>query len=208
MIILLDNGHGEETKGKRSPDETLLEYKYTRDITKRILGELQLKGYVCYRIVPEESDISLTERCSRVNEYCKQYGKDNVLLVSVHNNAAGKGEWMKTRGWSIWVYKGVFGVSKHSKLLAECIHDAAKEENLKILHYKPTQKYWTCGFKILRSTQCPAVLTENMFQDNKDDVKWLLSEKGKKAIVNLHVNGIIDYINKLQKEDNDINNKK
>lgn len=31
--------------------------------------------------------------------------------------------------------------------------------------------------------------------DNKDDVKYLLSEEGKNAIVKVHVNGIIEYIN-------------
>ena len=29
-VVLLDNGHGEDTKGKRSPDGSLLEYAYTR----------------------------------------------------------------------------------------------------------------------------------------------------------------------------------
>ena len=41
----------------------------------------------------------------------------------------------------------------------------------------------------------PAVLTENFFQDNKEDVEFMQSESGKKAIVRCHVNGIINYIN-------------
>ena len=31
-IILLDNGHGENTLGKRSPDGKLKEYAYAREI--------------------------------------------------------------------------------------------------------------------------------------------------------------------------------
>jgi N-acetylmuramoyl-L-alanine amidase len=50
-----------------------------------------------------------------------------------------------------------------------------------------------------RDTKCPAVLTENLFQDNKKDVEFLLSEKGKETIVNLHVEGIINYINQFYK---------
>jgi N-acetylmuramoyl-L-alanine amidase len=46
-----------------------------------------------------------------------------------------------------------------------------------------------------RDTKCPSVLTENLFQDNVDDVNYLLSEDGKKTIIDLHVNGIINYIN-------------
>ena len=40
MWILLDNGHGIQTPGKRSPNGTLLEYKYTREIVDLIIKEL------------------------------------------------------------------------------------------------------------------------------------------------------------------------
>ena len=40
----------------------------------------------------------------------------------------------------------------------------------------------------------PAVLTENLFMTNKNEVDFLLSEEGKKAIINLHVDGIVNYI--------------
>lgn len=49
-------------------------------------------------------------------------------------------------------------------------------------------------FYILRKTKCPAVLTENLFQDNQEDVEFLLSEAGKRAIVDLHVKGICKYL--------------
>ena len=47
---------------------------------------------------------------------------------------------------------------------------------------------------ILKHSLCPAVLTENLFQDNKEDVEYLMSDKGIKEIVNIHVNGIVNYI--------------
>jgi N-acetylmuramoyl-L-alanine amidase len=47
---------------------------------------------------------------------------------------------------------------------------------------------------VLKHTECPAVLTENMFMDNKTDTDWLLSEDGKHALARLHVEGIIKYI--------------
>jgi N-acetylmuramoyl-L-alanine amidase len=50
-------------------------------------------------------------------------------------------------------------------------------------------------FTILSKTLCPAVLTENFFQDNKEDVAYMLSAEGKKAIIKCHVDGIINYIN-------------
>ena len=50
------------------------------------------------------------------------------------------------------------------------------------------------NFWILRKTSCPAVLTENLFQDNEKDVAYLLSEQGKQTIVEAHVEGIVKYI--------------
>ena len=63
----------------------------------------------------------------------------------------------------------------------------------------PNEKYIAQNLYILKHTHCPAVLTENLFQDNKDDVDFLLSAEGKKKIVDMHVKGIIDYINYAKK---------
>lgn len=61
----------------------------------------------------------------------------------------------------------------------------------------PKEKYWTQNLAMCRDTNCPAVLTENLFQDNKDDVEFLLSDKGKQTIVDIHYNGIINYLNEI-----------
>ena len=50
------------------------------------------------------------------------------------------------------------------------------------------------NFYILKNTKCPAVLTENLFQDNKEDVAFLTSQEGIRAIVNLHVEAIKKYL--------------
>ena len=89
MKILIDNGHGVDTAGKRSPDGSLREYKYAREIAERIVSELKKQGFDAERIVIEETDISLRERCQRANAICDKLGTKNVILVSVHCNAAG-----------------------------------------------------------------------------------------------------------------------
>ena len=53
------------------------------------------------------------------------------------------------------------------------------------------------NFYVLKKTSCPAVLTENFFQDNKDDVEWLSSEEGKETVVEYHLRGILRYLNLL-----------
>lgn len=50
------------------------------------------------------------------------------------------------------------------------------------------------SFYILTKTMCPAVLVECMFQDNKSDVEFLLSNTGKHAIERTLVEGILKYV--------------
>ena len=57
MIVLIDNGHGDNTPGKRSPDGILREYKYTREIAAEVQRQLQERGYQAQLLVPEVNDI-------------------------------------------------------------------------------------------------------------------------------------------------------
>ena len=193
MKILIDNGHGSNTPGKRSPNGSILEYKYTREIAQRDVDELKARGYDAERIVTEDYDVSLGERCRRVNAKCKAHGSHNVLLVSIHNNAAGAGGWMNARGWSAYTTKG----RTLSDALADCLYKAAESYLIGQKIRKDTQDGdpdWEENFYILRNTICAAVLTENFFMDSREDVAYLLSEAGKSAIVKTHVEGIIAYI--------------
>mgnify|MGYP001464899495 CR=1 FL=1 len=197
MKILVDNGHGVETPGKRSPDGRLREYQYCRDIAAALVERLKAAGYDAQLLVPEIRDVPLNKgtdtRVKRVNNICAQLGAANVLLVSIHNNAAGsKGQWLTARGWSGYVAQNA---SANSKRLAECLADAAAAQGLKVRKPLATQKYWVQSLAICRETKCPAVLTENLFQDNRQDVDYLLTAEGRAAIVQLHFVGILNYLN-------------
>ena len=197
MILCIDNGHGVDTLGKRSPDGVLREYKYCREIAAEVVKRLKTMDYNAQQLVTEENDISLSVRCKRVNDICKHFGASNVLVVSIHCNAAGAdGKWHDARGWQACVS---LNASTKSKQLACYLFDAAQNEGLKMRSPKPGQKWWAQNLAICRDTNCPAVLTENLFQDNLADVEYLLSDEGREAIVNLHVNGIINYIKSLEK---------
>ena len=196
MKILIDNGHGHNTPGKRSPDGKFREYAYNREIAKRIVADLIDRGYDAELIVPEDNDISLEERVRRVNALCSAHGKSNVILVSVHVNAAGNGsKWTNATGWSVYTCKGQTASDK----LAECLCEAAiKNFPGKRIRtdYSDGDSDWEANFYILRHTMCPAVLTENFFMDGID-LEFLLSKAGKQAIVDTHVEGIIEYIESL-----------
>ena len=197
MIILIDNGHGIETICNGSPDGRLREYKYAREIAAEVVKRLKTMDYNAQLLVTEEKDISLGTRCKRVNDICKHFGTSNVLLVSIHLNAKGNGSaWMDARGWQACVS---LNSSAKSKQLASYLFDAAQAQGLKMRSPKPGQKWWAQNLAICRETYCPSVLTENLFQDNLPDVEFLLSDKGREAIINLHVEGIINYIKSLEK---------
>lgn len=190
--VLIDNGHGENTPGKCSPDKRLREYAYAREIARRVEKCLRCKGYEAQRIVEEETDLPLSERCKRVNDICKQVGTKNVLLVSIHNNAAGgDGKWHEARGFSAHV--GLNASSK-SKMLAQYLWNEAIQQGLKGNRSVPAAPYIAQDLAICRDTACPAVLTENLFQDNKEDVELLLSEEGKEKVTATHVNAIVNFI--------------
>lgn len=189
LRILLDNGHGNDTPGKRSPvwadGSQLFEWASNRDIVKRIAKRLDADGIPYVIIVPEDHDVSLGERCRRANALCAKYGKENCLYISVHSNAANG----KARGIEIYTSKGVTASDGYAEHffdeckamfpgvkfrcdLADGDHD--KEEN----------------FYVLRHTACPAVLTESFFFDNEQDCRYLMSEEGKETIAEWHYRAI------------------
>lgn len=194
MKVLIDNGHGANTKGKCSPDGLLREYRWAREIASRLEAELTARGYDAVRIVTEEYDVSLTERINRINGLCKEHGAGNCVLVSIHINAAGAdGKWHDARGWSGWVSKNA---SEKSREFARMLYDEATRRGLRGNRSVPADRCWVGDFAICRGSRCPAVLTENLFQDNREDAAFLLSEKGKEEIVKLHFDAIAEYVKK------------
>ena len=195
-MILMDNGHGENTPGKRSPDGEFREYLYTREVAQEVQRELVKMGIECELLVRESLDVPLSERVRRVNEYCKRYGVKNVVLLSIHVNAAGDGsKWMAGRGFEVYTSPG----NTKSDTLAELVYDEAKVR-------MPGMKMRTdltdgdhdkeARFTMLTQTKCPAALIENFFMDNKEDLDYLQSREGREAIVKTIVNAAIRYADK------------
>ena len=195
MKILIDNGHGIQTKGKRSPDGKHLEYAYTRELARQIVKILKSRGYDSELLVPEDDDIPLSERVRRTNAHCQALGKSNVILISLHLNAAGDGtKWMNATGWSCYTCKG----QTESDRLADSLYKAAeqilKSQVIRTDYARDGDPDWEENFYILRHSLCPAVLTENFFMDAQSDLKFLLNEKSKQKIIDMHVDGVMKYV--------------
>ena len=194
LVVILDAGHGKDTPGKCAPDKSLYEWQWTREIVAMLCERLYgIENIQTVILVPEEIDVSLKERVRRVNTIyhdAKIAGKE-VLLISIHINAAGHGTWKNASGWSVWVSNNA---SDKSKQFAQICYEQAKLLDLCGNRVVPEEQYWCSNFYILKNTPCTAVLTENMFQDNKDDVEFLKSDEGKSKIVDLHFNAIKKYL--------------
>lgn len=193
MLVLIDPGHGIDTKGKRSPagmcaepgEVALFEYMFNRDIALRLMHLLYYAKIPFVNIVQEIEDVSLSRRAIRANA---EFEKDpEAFLISIHSNAGGG------RGLEFFTF---FGQSE-SDVIAEHFYKEAK----KIFPGARLRTDTSDGdsdkeanFAILRETKCPAVLTENFFYDNPLDLSFLLTDRAKEKIAKLHFNAITSYI--------------
>ena len=117
MIVILDNGHGYDTPGKCSPKlpdgRRIYEYKTNRLIVKKIADLCYKEGIRFYILVPEQNDISLAERCKRVNAI-----NEKCFLFSIHLNASTMdGSWGKAKGISFFTSKGKTKSDEYQKML-------------------------------------------------------------------------------------------
>lgn len=215
LTVILGTAHGKNVAGKRSPDGIFEEWQYSREIVGLVRRELEAKGCKVFvdmqdSEVPLPQTAELRARCKYVNELCDKYGTKNCIYVSIHVDAASSGEWKNAGGWTAYTSPG----RTLSDILATYLYEAAekhlagyaakmeegKKKGLYGSNQKPFRKDTTDGdpdkearFYVLVRTKCAAVLTENLFQDNKADVAFLTSEEGKKAIVALHKEAILRF---------------
>lgn len=210
VTIILDNAHGIDTPGKRSPwsvcktkpELDFYEWKYNRELVQKLVVPLSEAGFEVMQLVSEDEDITLAERVRRINAKVKdnQQRGYKTLMISLHNNAAGNGkEWKSARGWSAFTTRGQNNSDKLADALYEAAEEILKPIGQKIRYDKSDgDADWEANFYIIKGANCPSVLIEQMFQDNIEDVKWLLSEEGKKALVDIVKKGSTIFVEKMK----------
>jgi N-acetylmuramoyl-L-alanine amidase len=182
---LLDAGHGgihnghyttAPAKMHKFPDGiTVYEGVINRQITNKLIDKLRAKGIECEKIHDEVDDLSLAVRVARADNAFRR--DPRCMFVSIHSNAGGgsgnevytsKGQTKSDKVGQIFcdVYKKHFPETKFRNDLAD--GDDDKESD----------------FYVLRKTDCPALLVENLFFDNRQEAEFLLSEAGQNRIAN------------------------
>lgn len=195
----LDFGHGGiDASGKyltapakqhQFPDGLLIQ----EGVINRKIGALVAKELVRlsidYAIVSD--DVLDTPLVTRVHRADAIYANaKNAIFLSIHSNAGGGS------GFEIFTSPGQTKSDKIANIFCETYQkcfpnypfrkdtadgDADKEEN----------------FFVLRKTDCPALLVENLFFDNKHEAEFLLSESGQKEIADCIVQ-CIQNVEKLK----------
>jgi N-acetylmuramoyl-L-alanine amidase len=184
ITVLFDAGHGIDTNGKKwtFKDGTKFEeWEFNRIICDKIkskLNELGINFDVTYH---EFTDRPLSERVN----YANTYDSKNTFLISVHSNADIKES--VARGFEVWTSPGC---TLSDKMASIMYNEADKSGLLNMRSIKEAK------FMILTDTNCPAILTENGFYTNYDEVKNILNTpEGRQKIADYHIKAIVRIIN-------------
>lgn len=187
-LFCISPGHGKNTPGKRSPDGSLLEWEFNRRLVNRISELAEAEGIPHVILDYEDNDTPLSNRCTRANKYGK-----NCCYISIHGNAAGNGsKWMTARGWCIYTSKGYTKADPIASIFVQEADKLLPGIGCKVRKYKQKQyeEDFEENFYVLRNTIMPAVLTENLFYDNKLDKAVMQSDKGIDTLAKIHVNAM------------------
>ena len=194
ILVALDDGHGMETPGKRTPPikeldgRVIRENEFNREVIKILSENLKRCGIGTILVAPSDKNISLRERVRTANKF------DADIFVSVHYNAYdGRFDSYDPEGISVHIYPD----SKGGRKLAECILKYLKEGTI-----QKNRGIRENNFYVLRNTRMPAILTENGFMDNKREAMLMLNKNFQREVAREHAKGICDYFGlKYVKED-------
>lgn len=194
-LVILDDGHGNDSGGKRTPffeDGTFMkENEFNKEVVMVIYDNLLNEQDIdVFFTASENYEVPLDTRIRRANQAWKDhqnhFGKENskCILISVHANAYGTGETFNS-GKGVETY--CCSSPPEERILAETIHKHLKQGTTQIDRGVKE----TC-FAILRGnmTSC---LVECAFMTNKAEAKLLLSDSFRNECADEITAGIKDY---------------
>ena len=193
ITVVIDPGHGKTTGGKRSPDSSLMEWEFNRDVAYRLKDLLEAQGYTVIMTVAKDdkTDPSLASRVAVANN------AENVdLFVSIHSNAGGNGSrWTTAHGWEVWIHKSG-GVSEKAAKAIE----AATKASITELTDRGIKKTGTGekGLYVNRNTEMPSLLIEHGFYDNKTECQLLKTSAFRQRLAQADATGIINFFNSFK----------
>ena len=198
IVVCIDPGHESATGGKRSPDSTLLEWEFNRDVAYRLKALLEKQGYEVIMTVPKDfvssgskEEYTLAKRVETANS------KGDVdLFVSIHGNANGSGaSWDSASGWEIWIHKS----GGASEKAAKCI-EAATVSQIPEFRDRGIKKTAAgqIGLYVSRNTEMPSVLIEHGFYTNYNECQLMKNSDFRQRLAQADATGIINFFNSFR----------
>ncbi len=190
--ISIDDGHGVETPGKRTPQFADGSIMKENEFNKIVAGYLEFAlkrcGFAVVQTAPENDDVPLSVRAKRANQ------ANSDLHISIHANAYGN-SWNSANGIETFVYNlrdtcstGAAKAIQNEIIKATGLHDRGVKENSNLY--------------ILNSTKMPAVLVECGFMTNKKEAKLLRSDSYRRTIAEAICKGVCAYFGQAYKQPN------
>lgn len=187
-LWLIDNGHGKNTPGKRSPKWTgypqLLEYEFTRKVAALLFKMLDIADYDYVQLVPEVRDVSLSERVRRANKQAQINTEKQCIFISIHGNAGPS----SASGIEVFTSPGQTKSDQFATILLEKLEKLGWK--MRYDNYRDGDPDKEANFYLLRKTLMPAVLSENGFYTNYDECVMMLNPYWQERIAQAHFEAI------------------
>lgn len=185
-LWILDFGHGGLRKDGTYTTAPAKMFKFDNGLTvyegviNRAIGELVKKALIAKRIdyAVVSDDVEDTSLEQRVRTADAIYAKDKrAVYLSIHSNAGGG------TGWELFSGPGQTNSDKIMKVFERFYRDMGK-----MFKFRGVKEE---NFYVLRKTDCPAILVENLFFDNINDAQFLISTEGQQHIADIIVAAIV-----------------
>lgn len=199
-LICLDDGHGMETAGKRTPKFSdghfIHENEFNRAVIDLVLADAKRLGFLTKHVSPGDNDVSLQTRTTTANaaysDYQKQLngktvinGKPISIFISEHYNAmADTWEGSTAEGAATYYYTGSIEGKKLATAIQKCIIQGTPQKNRGIVE---------AGFYVLKYTNMPAVLIEAGFMDDPREAALMTNKAFQKETAEQVMQGICEY---------------
>lgn len=180
--VCLDPGHDAGNLANRSPDGTYYEQEFTLDLGKRLEKLLTDRGVAVTMTRTGGEAVSLAKRCEIANSI-----PDLDLFVSLHSNAAAGSGWSSAKGWSIYLY----GPGGRREQAAQDILEQVRAAGITV---RSTPIVYAPELYVLKHTKAPAVLIENGFHTNQDEVSLLKEAAYRQKLAVAEARGILEYL--------------
>lgn len=181
-VIAIDSGHGIDTIGKESPDGSLREWEFNKDIELRLTYLLEKERIPYFLIHPDNQDTPLKQRKNNISKFLSVNNESIIIGISIHADA-----WEKESANGFTVFYRAKNTTEDSRSLASYRLASTLEVVIKEFYNKEGIQIKSRGVKasptagevpsyfVLREYIGTWVLLESGFMTNNSDCSYLKS---------------------------------